>query len=589
MIKNLSILNLLVIGLLISTIQTSSAQTWEWFQHIKGPSGGGPITLEFDAHNLIDVNQNNESFIVTTPKGPINIMGTNYPSATLFDALYLLKLDSTGNIIWSDILNNSNGSAVPLSLNLDNDGNLYISCSFAGTLENENHSYFSPRRVIMELKYDTDGNIEWHSMISPVGFNSTINVYDRSALAPNGVSYSYNRYDKDVELDGIVYSEITPSSYDSSGLLIKRDASGNTIWVKKIERSNSGFYLDDILVSNDGNIIISGGNRIYNSNGITYNYPGYTNTLNKNIEAYLIKIDANTGDAIWGVSTELAVPSDNTNTLEGIIPIGISMDDAGNLYQLTRLYNEAEDPVSIGNAQISTSDRGYILSKYDNDGNLLFAKEIMTPFQYNIQLETMGDQIIIVSELDTNIIYEGNSLNIVGESDMVFTSYDLDGNFNWVQKYGTTDTDIRTILEVAHGSDGNLFINGFLEPNKMYQYGDISISTDAGQNMYLANFKVNYNPITSIFNPNNQLVNMSVFPNPTTEMVVVKGKLDLEKSAYLNIFDNSGKIIKRERVTQSELSSGKSLLVDGLSNGTYYICIYSDIEMLSAEKLVIQR
>lgn len=319
--------------------------------------------------------------IQPTPDNHYIIAGaTNSYGAGGFD-IYLIKIDSMGNVIWEKTFGGS-GDDYGYAVKNTGDGGYIIvgkSISF-GAVNND----------VYLVKTDALGNMVWQKTYG-------------------GINTDYG-YDVDVTTNGYIITGMTSSSGAGSGdvWLIRTDLNGDTIWTKTF----GGAELDcgnSIKVTDDNGYIIA----------------GYTYSFGRGSDVYLVKTDSN-GDTLWtktyGTGAYDIGNMVRQTTDNGYIVVGgngnvyiIKIDNLGNLVW-EKTYGSTHTDYGYGVEQLSGSGYliiGYIMTdnidvyylKIDAGGNKI-KEQFYGDWQYNYGYSlalTPDEGCIIAGYTKTNI------------------------------------------------------------------------------------------------------------------------------------------------------------------------------------------
>ena len=392
------------------------------------------------------------------------------------------------------------------------------------------------------------------------------------------------------------------------GNIARLDALGN---VKCAKYFSIGCDPYPCIQSNDGNFI-SGG---YISIG-----------PNSPIDAYMTKLDSATGDTIWsrrygGTGLDwfyhILQTADNgylaagrTNSFgQGGDDIYLVKTDANGNLMWSKTYGTGLNESAFGHCLQPTSDGGYILAgssgaaqgifllKLDASGNMSWAKYYDGQYAHAVKQTPDGGYVIT-----------GTS-----GGDVVLIKTDGSGNISWNKAYGSTGAEQGLILELA--SDGGYVVGG---TTKGWGQGLYIVKTDSNGNsgcnetspvitssvapfiVTNAATQVSKGPQTvsypflfargatitdlcstvGINEPENNSISVFIYPNPSSAIFNVTGKINSEISVY-NIFGqkiNSSKIIAEN--TQLDLKNQAS--------GIYFLRVKNGQETLT-QKIIIQK
>ena len=199
--------------------------------------------------------------------------GSTSLTATGSSDFYIVKLGPTGDVIWAKKMN-STGSGTGIGIKLTDDGIVYVSGTFMGTLSFGGFSVSSSSSSNIDAvfsKLDTNGNVLW---LKKVG--STVNAYNSClAVKPDG----------NIVLSGeFTGTSVAGSSAGSFDVYVSEyTPAGSFVWAKKF--GSTGGDLNRSLAVGPDNAIYVGG-----SFTGTVSFDSYTLTETSNDEAYLVRL-----------------------------------------------------------------------------------------------------------------------------------------------------------------------------------------------------------------------------------------------------------------------------------------------------------
>jgi len=266
------------------------------------------------------------------------VAGTTASSGAGYDDAYVLKLDASGNVIWTKTFGGSDYDRAS-SIQQVSDGGYIV----AG----ETYSFGAGCRDIYVLKLDATGNVIWQKTFG--------GSYDDLAFSIQQVS------DGGYIVAGETYS-FGAGSWDA--YVLKLDASGNVTWTKTFGGSSSDSVYSIQQVS-DGGYIIAG---ITESSGAG------------SYDVYVLKLDAS-GNATW-TKTFGGSANDYARSIQqvpdgGYIVAGetysfgagsydvyvLKLDASGNA-TWTKTFGGSYDDLAYSIQQVS--DGGYIVAGWTN-------------------------------------------------------------------------------------------------------------------------------------------------------------------------------------------------------------------------------
>ena len=348
--------------------------------------------------------------IETTADGGYILAGVESPtSATTTSSGWLLKVDASGNEIWSKTYNYS-GRDLLYSVIPTKDGG-YIASGYESEPLGTGTGYTSG----WLLKVDANGNELWSK-----SYGTEFSDYLTDIKEISGGGYIVSG-----EVRGTLAGETNFGGTD--GWLLKIDADGNEIWSKQYGTSDSE-ELNGITITADGSYIAAG--MVVVSNGTTINSGGWA-----------LKVDAN-GNQIWSKQFDTT----GTGCLEKIIKTSDN-------YFVIAGYSG--DIFNDGSYNGGLED-GWIL-KLDSDGNEIWSKPFGT---------SASDSLLDIQEAnDGNYIASGSTQGtttngvLIGSNDGWVLKVDPDGNELWSSQYGETNYNI--LYSITQSKDGGYAAAGF--------------------------------------------------------------------------------------------------------------------------------
>lgn len=316
-------------------------------------------------------NDDQASFIEQTTDGGFIVTGStasnNGDVATNHggDDYWVLKLDSTGDIVWQKSLGGS-GNDEAFSVRQTTDGGFIVagvSASSDGDITG-NHG----GRDYWIVKLDSTGNLVWQKSFGGSSYDEATSI----DLTTDG-GYIVTGWAKSTDGD------VTGNHGNYDYWSVKMDGSGNMIW----EKSYGGSTYDQpwfISQTGDGGYVISGYSSSSNGN-VSGSHGGYDN--------WIIKLNA-TGNLVWqnplgGGSDDRGYSVHGTSD-GGIITVANTFSNNGNVsgnhgsndYWLVKLDMNGTiewqkclggTSADIPNSMQQTADGGYIVAGYASSTN----------------------------------------------------------------------------------------------------------------------------------------------------------------------------------------------------------------------------
>jgi len=286
-------------------------------------------------------------------------------------SVYITKLSTTGKLLWvrNWIYNKFAGTATEEgpSMALDHAGNVYTAGRFKGTVD------FDPGTSVFEMpgkledgyisKLDTAGNLLWAKQLAT---DTTLSrVYPKSiSVDAAGNVFIVGIFEGTVDFDPDVTTTHTVTTQSVNGFLLKLDALGNFVWMKRLGNDN-----DIIFGHYEINAVAA------NATGNTYVTGSFTGTVDfgsvqlisaGNSDIFIAKTDA-AGNFIWAKQFGSINDAEAGSTL--------TLDASDNVYIAGDYRGTVDFDPGSGVSNLST--RGYtdnFVLKLTSAGDFVWAK-----------------------------------------------------------------------------------------------------------------------------------------------------------------------------------------------------------------------
>ena len=275
---------------------------------------------------------------------------TNLTSVTntLSTEIYILKLNSSGNLVWVKPLQN-NATTTDTKVNkgygidFDSAGNVYSVGYFWESI-------------------DADPGIGVHSL---VGYTSSNPV-----LSAGNVLY-----------------------------ISKLDSSGNFVWAYNLVGDHNLQFLPSLAVDGSNNVIVSG----YitgNTSGLTdFDFGAGTAYISSTSGPFVLKMDSS-ANFMWVKSTASITTAINAQSYG----TGLTLDSSGSIYTTGGIYNGTYDfDPSAATSLLTPSGVDAYISKLDTNGNFVWATKVGgtgSEWGYSIAVSPLG-KITVSGSTDT--------------------------------------------------------------------------------------------------------------------------------------------------------------------------------------------
>jgi hypothetical protein len=448
--KKLILITVFFFSLLSGKIFAQQSIDLQWAKQIGGINAETCTSIAVDASgNTYSIGYFSGTADFDPGPGTFNMTATG-----TYDA-FVLKLDTSGNLMWAKRFGGNSGT-IGNSIEVDMVGNVYITGSWVGTTDfnpgtgTYNLTETGGQNDVFICKLNAAGNFVWAKQVGGTGddmghalcLDASANVYV--------TGYFYGTVDFN---PGAGTYNLTASNYDI--FVLKLDSSGSFIWARKMGGPNWD-QAYSITVDNSGNVYTTGsfqGTADFDPGAGTANLVGGTS-----FDAFVSKLNSS-GNYVW--AKQFSGP--DTESGKSIIT-----DASGNVYtagifQGTVDFDPGPSTYNLTVAGGSLSNDIFI-SKLDVSGNFVWAKQMGGTASDNVQsiaLDASGNIYTTGSFQGTADFDPGiGTYNITsaGSSDGFISKLDNSGNFVWAKQYGDTLYDGGVSIKV--NASGSLFTMG---------------------------------------------------------------------------------------------------------------------------------
>jgi hypothetical protein len=269
--------------------------------------------------------------------------------------VFLLKFDTTGNILWS---RGAYGTASDngVSVSCDLAGNVFMSGTFESYfffIGHDTLTCLAPSSVFLS-KYDQNGNEIWAKQ--SYAYDEASGGYSSSDRFGN--IYLSGVFKVSIAFGNLTYNAGNPAMGES--FLTKFDSSGMEIWLKGKETSHGQVLSRAIAIDLLGHPVICG---VFTDSLFLFNVDTLFNMQYGQYRSFVAKYDSS-GNELWARGDQ---SGDAFNSW------AVTADNQGNIYYLAGTFNPSQQSFTVEGTTISYSnisfDPGFIAS-FDPSGNL---------------------------------------------------------------------------------------------------------------------------------------------------------------------------------------------------------------------------
>jgi hypothetical protein len=383
-----------VLVFMVSLAQAETPYAIAWSRQL-GTSG-------YDSGNSVAVDASGNAFITGLTYGAL---GGTYQGAG--DA-FLSKYNSSGTLVWTKQLGTTTAEE-SRSVAVDADGNVFISGYTAGSLCGTNQG----GQDAFLCKYNTSGTQLWSQQL---GMTST----DQSNSV--AVDVAGNAY-----ICGYTYNSLGGTNQGASDVFLSKYTTlGANVWTRQVGTSTYDFG-KSVAVDIFGSAYFC---------GTTEGDMGGSNQGGS--DAFLCRSNSTSGGPIWRKQLGTA-QADYCNA--------VAVDAFGYAYISGCTYG------TLGGTSSGNGDA--FLSKYAPSGTLLWTQQLgSSSFDDSGSVAVDGDGNVFICGWTYGSLDGTNQ----GGYDLFVSKYDDDGTLLWTKQLGTSGTDYGWSLTVD--GDGNVFVTG---------------------------------------------------------------------------------------------------------------------------------
>ncbi len=478
-------------------------------------SSDGSYAAFGSSHNggIIDVQVDSSGNIYTC--GGLRGSGDvdpNYYDATEFtesasgkQSSLVTKLDSSGSLVWSSLMDSS-GDGWVQDCAIDSSGNVYVTGKFIGSMDFDDDGSAEVTALddanggydAYVAKLNSSGAVVWWRVVGNTTdvSSQTDTVYGHGVdVDGSGNVYFGGYFSGTIDIDPsgtttAVTATGNQAKYDA--YLVKLDSSGNTVWTRHWG-GDAYDYLYDVDVDPSGNVVAAG---MHNNGAGDVNYHpiagGCTSSCGETLvtgyggyDAYISRIGAD-GTLDWAGFVGSAF-NDRI--------YAITTDGSGNIYA-TGYYKAAGtpdfDPGSGSSITLPTNSSGddAFVMKVGSDGNGVWAKAFETTSGTGVDrgdgiaVDGSGN-VYVTGTFDTNDTVDfdpgsGTTAFTVDNSDDVFgVKLDSSGNLVWARQFETESVFSPEGNAVVVDGSGNVYFAGKF-------YGHMDFDPGSGEAWWMA-------------------------------------------------------------------------------------------------------
>jgi hypothetical protein len=504
--------------------------------------------------------------------------------------IFILKLDASGNFLWAKQIGESSYDDWSYFITLDKSGNLYLTGSFALTVDFDPGTGTSNLTSagggdIFLLKLDASGNFLW---AKSMGGSNNDDAYS-IAIDLTGNVYITGSYFYTTDFDpGSGTSNLT-SKGGPDIFLSKYDSLGNYLWAKSFGSTDydRGY---SVVVDSKGNVYCSGkfiGTVDFDPGNGTFNMVSANSGINEDM--FLLKLNPS-GNFVWAKKIG-ATGQDEGRSL--------AIDKLNNIYCSGSFSGTADFDPGTGTVNLTASGTSdiYIL-KLDSSGNYSWVQKfggnddthcfsLSIDAQSNIyttgyfskttdfdpstgtyNLTSAGSLDIFVCKISGCSVKINNqptdqSAKINTGVKFTISTTNSNATYQWQEDAGSGFKNISNGGQYSGATNDTLLISGIKISQNNYKYRCIVFNSSCSDTSNVASLIVKTIGIKV-----SSTEMSSIYPNPVKDLINIKIKNSSSDISY-SITDQLGRIVMfgklNTQITQVDISK--------LARGHYYITV----------------
>jgi len=523
--------------------------------------------LEYEWHSLFDYSPMSIGRSVTTDNSGNVISAGEYYSFFVLNndtttseksiSNYIIKYNNKGEVQWSKSLE-SDYQFFIISLETDNNDNIYVCGHFTGTLEFPDKDLISKGGLDgFLISYDKEGNYRW---ARSAGSSSTDFQW---LIAYDGIDGIYV-IGRNMQPPFYVNEEITLTNRDT--YIIKYNTEGEVKWAYNY---GAEYSLPGGIYADENGVILTGyaAGKMYMD----------TTLQSENLKAMLVSFD------LKG-NFEKAVLYGGTEISDLCGGKAVVKDEEGNIY----LPCAFEGKVQIEDTTLTSlgDESDTFIIKLNNKWERVWVREIKSynsvSSSYSIKykkgiffflLETHGESSINLCDSIINPVYD--------DDNFVVTLTTTGSLQQVIHAYSPHTVHIMALAISEYENYLNIYFTGIF--NKKVFFPGIEYTSNTADTYFLNKYSFELPQDTLQYNDN-----FLIYPNPSNGFFNIKYKDISIEQINLSIYDINGKHLFYRSYPTSDSNLIENINVSHLSNGLYLLKIHYNGTVIY-KKLIISK
>lgn len=397
---------------LIVNIGSGDTGAFQWVNTYGGTGQDFGTGTAFDTSGNV--------YLISSFDSPVNF-GCGMLNYYTGSNILLEKHSPTGTCIWSKAFSGP-GSGKPLSVVVDNTGNIYMtgyfvtSVNFGGTFLTSAGS-----QDIFVCKYNPNGALVWAKRFGSTDIDWGIGI----AVSSNGDPVIVGYFCGTVDFGGGPFASVGGQGYKDGFIVKLAAATGDHIWSKQLASTSQNDQANAVAIDSSNNVFVTG------RFGSTMDFGGGPLISAGGADVFLAKYDIS-GNYLWAQRFGAALV-DNANS--------VAVDTAGNVAITGTFYNT----VNFGGANlVSAGSADIFVAKYNSAGTHIFSARYGSTSDfdggYGIA-EDNNNNTIITGNFSGTVDFGGGAKVSNGAWDIFIAKYSSTGTHIWSKAIGGSNID----------------------------------------------------------------------------------------------------------------------------------------------------
>ncbi|MFH2096671.1 MAG: T9SS type A sorting domain-containing protein [Bacteroidota bacterium] len=526
-----------------------------WAEGLTGNGYDSGRSIWTDNSGAVYVAGNFQGTIDFDP-GPDDFFMTN----TISNDIYISKYSDLGDFLWARKISGT-GNEMLLDISGDDEGNIYITGYFDGTVDIDPGAGQTDLTSIegedlFLAKYDSAGIFIWAFSLGGTGMQRGYRV-----IADHGpVVYLAGTFVSIVDFDPGPGTYNYHSQGVSDAFVGRYTRNGDFINMFNINGGDSD-YIYGLDIDDQEHILTAG---------------SMYDTYGGNQKQYYFILYDSAGVFINGY--QMGGDGDET-------AFAASFDDSCNIYIAGTYQNSVDfDPGGYEEILNSNGLDDIFIAKYTPSCSFVWAKSVGGPGSDNVKSILVQDNGNIFASGNFYVSVDFNpgtgnyQLTSNGDRDIFMLMLENSGNFLSAVKVGGAQYDC--VNKLISDTAGNFYLTGSFDDQVNFNpaYTPLTLTSTGNDDIFFSKYKINTTGIDNM----EYSRGISIFPNP------VSGEFSVytDNEGWLLIYDLYGRICRKVYVPGE---SSTIIPVDGFDAGTYFVKFEGVSAGCSARLVVIPK